>query len=83
MTKERPWVALKDVCGDYGMKMGSARNAIKAGRFPVPTYKLGKLIVIDLAVHEEFFANKRKAGLRALRNNRMVNEHCKGDDDAA
>lgn len=75
-----PWVALKDVHHEYGMTLESARNAIAAGRFPVPTYKLGKLIVIDRVVHEEFFASKREAGLLALRNNKPVIPQPEGDD---
>ncbi|AEY69579.1 excisionase [Burkholderia phage vB_BceS_AH2] len=63
------------------MTLESARNAVAAGRFPVPTYKLGKLIVIDRAVHEEFFASKRRAGLLALRNNKKVNSQPEGDSD--
>lgn len=70
MREERPWVALKDVCDQYGMTIGSARNAVNAGRFPVPTYKIGRLIVIDRVVHEEFFSRQREAGLRALDDNK-------------
>jgi hypothetical protein len=81
MTEEPLWVALKDVCGQYGMTLGSARNAIAAGRFPVPTYRLGKLIVIDRAVHEEFFRRHREAGLRALKNNNPVIGQPDGSDD--
>lgn len=68
MTKDDlPWVALKDVHHLYGMTLESARNAIAAGTFPVCTYKLGRSIVIDRVVHEEFFTRHRERGLRALR----------------
>lgn len=77
----RPWVALKDVHAEYGMTLASARNAISAGRFPVPTYKLGRMIVIDLAVHEEFFASRREAGLLVLKNNNPMTKQPKGRDN--
>lgn len=81
MSEEVTWVALMDVHRQYGFKsMGSARNAVAAGRFPVPTYKLGGMIVIDKEVHAEFFRRHREAGLQALRNNKSVDEHQGGDD---
>jgi hypothetical protein len=70
MSEDLTWVALKDVHKQYGMTLGAARNAIAAGRFPVETYKLGKLIVIDKEVHARFFREKRESGLRALDNNK-------------
>lgn len=78
---DKPWVALKDVHEMYGMTLESARNSIARGTFPVPTYKLGRLIVIDKAVHEEFFAAKREAGLRDLRNNKTGGHGRKGSED--
>jgi len=67
---EISWVALKDVHQHYGFSsLGAARNAVAAGRFPVPTYKMGRLIVIDKVVHDEFFRRKREAALRALDDN--------------
>lgn len=68
-----PWLALKSVYAQYGYtSLDAARNAVAAKRFPVMTYKLGKLIVIDKTVHEEFFSSRREAGLLALRNNKTV-----------
>lgn len=81
MTDETPWVALKDVHGMYGMTLESARNSIARGTFPVPTYKLGRNIVIDREVHKEFFAHKREAGLRELRNNISGRQGRKGAGD--
>lgn len=66
MSEEPPWIALKDVCHLYGRTFESAKNAIKADRFPVSTYKVGRTIVIDRVVHENYFSKKRDAGLRAL-----------------
>lgn len=72
MKEELPWVKLKDVHDLYNLTLESARNAIQAGRFPVSTYKLGNDIVIDREVHEEFFRQKREAGLACLRDNRLA-----------
>lgn len=70
MKQEVSWHALKDVCQHYGMTYESALNAVKANRFPVPTYKLGRKVVVDKVVHETFFKNQREAGLCALNNNK-------------
>jgi predicted DNA-binding transcriptional regulator AlpA len=63
---ERPWLGLKEVAELFGMTLGSARNAIAEQRFPVPTYKLGKRVVADRAVVEQFFASRRAEGLKAI-----------------
>lgn len=63
---EMPWVAVKDVCQMYGVTYETAKNKIHAGTFDVPTYKVGKVLVIDREVHETYFRNMRLAGLRAL-----------------
>lgn len=67
MTEQQtPWLRLRDVCHFYGCTMGTAKNKIMMGTFPVPTYKVGKEHVVDRVVHERFFLAKREAGLRAL-----------------
>lgn len=63
---EVPWVAVEAVCGAYGVRFATAKNQICAGTFPVPTYKVGKTLVIDKAVHKEFFMKHREAGLRVI-----------------
>jgi predicted DNA-binding transcriptional regulator AlpA len=63
---ERPWLGLKEVADLFGMTLGSARNAISEQRFPVPTYKLGKRVVADRAVVEQFFAARRAEGLKQI-----------------
>jgi predicted DNA-binding transcriptional regulator AlpA len=63
---ERPWLGLKEVAELFGMTLGSARNAIAEQRFPVPTYKLGKRVVADRAVVEQFFASRRADGLKQI-----------------
>lgn len=74
---DKPWILLREVISEYGMTMGSAGNAIRDNRFPVRTYRVGKYLVVDRAVHAEFmknqadyFAQEREAGLRALRDNK-------------
>lgn len=68
-VEETPWVTVESVCHLYGVKYEVAKNKIYAGTFPVPTYKVGKLHVIDRMVHEQFFQARRDTGLAALRNN--------------
>lgn len=83
MSGDRPWVALNDVHELYGYSsVRSAYNAVAAKHFPVETYKLGRMIVIDKAVHEEFFAAHRRAGLSALRNNKSGRSQQREDEDA-
>ena len=68
-----PWLALKSVYAQYGYtSLDAARNAVAAQRFPVMTYKLGKLIVIDKTVHAQYFCSRREAGLPAQRNNKTA-----------
>lgn len=66
MTQETPWVPVEEVCHLYGLTFRTAKKNISAGTFPVETYKVGKIIVIDKAVHAAYFAKHRKAGLDAL-----------------
>lgn len=68
MTTETPWVSLRDVCHMYGVTYETAKNKIHAGTFDVPTYKAGKLHVIDRAVHEAYFTRMRERGLLALQS---------------
>lgn len=65
---DMPWVAVRDVCKMYGVGEATAKNKIHAGTFPVPTYKVGKVWVIDKAVHEAYFTRMREVGLAALQS---------------
>lgn len=67
MTEQPCWVAVKDVCEHYGNTFATAKNRIAANTFPVNTYKVGKTLVIDREVHNEYFRLKREAGLLALK----------------
>lgn len=82
MSDKRDWVPLKDVHDQYGLTLRSAYKAVAEGRFPVTTYKLGNMIVIDCVVHERFFQIQRERGLQALDNNNMSLSHENGGEDA-
>ncbi len=62
-----PWLTVKSVCRAYGVNFATAKKNILAGTFPVPTYKVGKLLVVDKEVHAEFFRKHRDAGLSSLK----------------
>lgn len=64
---DMPWVAVKDVCSMYGVTFETAKNKIHSGTFDVPTYKVGKLWVIDRQVHESYFNHMRSVGLQKLK----------------
>ncbi len=61
-----PWVALSEVCNMYGVKFETAKGQVANKTFPVETYRVGRIIVIDREVHRNYFLNKREAGLLAL-----------------
>lgn len=65
-TLDLPWVPLEDAAKMLGVTHGTAKNKIANGTFEVPHYKLGKRIVVDRQVLEEFFAARRRDGFRAL-----------------
>lgn len=64
---DTPWVALRDVCHMYGVTYETAKNKLHLETFPVPVYKVGKTIVIDRVVHEQYFMHYRNAGLQHLK----------------
>lgn len=66
--QETQWVKVEDVCHMYGMTYPSAKNRIAAKTFPVLTYKVGKIHVIDRQVHEEYFRRQRERCLALLRS---------------
>jgi predicted DNA-binding transcriptional regulator AlpA len=63
---ERPWISIKELADLFGLTLGSLRNAIAEDRFPIPTYKLGKRVVADKHVVEQFFASRRADGLKQI-----------------
>jgi predicted site-specific integrase-resolvase len=66
-TVDRPWVHLKEVAAIMGLKYNSAKNLVYAGKFPMPTYKLGRYQVVDRGVVDAYFDLMHKRGLKELR----------------
>ena len=63
---EVTWISVTDAAPQFGMTPGAIMNLISRNKFPVPTYKLGKKRVIDLAVLRAFFETKKAEGLSRL-----------------
>ena len=63
---EVPWIELQEAAPLFGLTFESAKNAIYAEKFPVRTYKLGRKIVVDRVVIEEYFRLRREEGLAGL-----------------
>ncbi len=60
---ECPWVALRDVVKLFGVTYETAKNRIYAENFPVPVRREGKLLVVDKAVLERYFEERRAADM--------------------
>jgi hypothetical protein len=56
---ECPWVALRGVVKLFGVTYETAKNRIYAENFPVPVRREGKLLVVDKAVLERYFEERR------------------------
>lgn len=61
-----PWIELRKVCHLFGVSYETAKNKIYAEAFPVPVRKEGRLLVVDKAVLERYFADRRAADLARL-----------------
>lgn len=61
-----PWIALKDVVHLFGVTYETAKNRIYAENFPVPVRREGRLLVVDKAVIESYFEERRAADLALL-----------------
>jgi hypothetical protein len=61
-----PWLPLSVACDMFGMTYGSAKNAVLEERFPVMTYRLGRFIVVDKDVIDNYFREQRAKGLKKL-----------------
>jgi predicted DNA-binding transcriptional regulator AlpA len=61
------WIDVKDAAPLFGMSVQTIKNAISLGKFPVPTYKLGKRRVFDRQVLAAYFEEQRAQGMRALK----------------
>jgi hypothetical protein len=67
MTEQLPWIALKDVAPMFGLKYQTAKNLVHLGKFPVDTYKLGRIRVVDRVVLNAYFDSMRERGLQVLK----------------
>ena len=56
---ECPWVALRDVVHLFGVTYETAKNRIYAENFPVPVRREGRTLVVDKAVLERYFEERR------------------------
>lgn len=63
---ECPWVALRDVVHLFGVTYATAKNRIYAETFPVPVRREGKVLVVDKAVLERYFQERRAEDLARL-----------------
>lgn len=70
---ECPWVALRDVVHLFGITYETAKNRIYAENFPVPVRKEGRLLVVDKAVLERYFDERRAEDLARLSSSREFN----------
>lgn len=61
-----PWIALKDVVHLFGVTYETAKNRIYAENFPVPVRREGRLLVVDKAVLERYFEERRAEDLARL-----------------
>ena len=66
LVSEVTWISVTDAAPQFGMTPGAIMNLISRNKFPVPTYKLGKRRVIDVAVLRAFFETKSAEGLSRL-----------------
>jgi hypothetical protein len=67
MTDVKTWISLEEAAPQFGMSFEGMKNAVLLGRFPVPTFKLGRRRVIDRDVLAAFFAERKEEGLSTLR----------------
>lgn len=64
--RERHWVEVKHICADFGLSFATAKNRIYFGTFPVPTFKVGKKIVVDRAVLNAYWERNRAEQMAAF-----------------
>ena len=63
---EKPYYTAQELAELMGITVKSLHNALHLERFPIPTYKLGKIRVADKEVVKQFFALKSVEGLQKL-----------------
>ena len=63
LVMDCPWIELRKVCHLSGVSYETAKNRIYAENFPIPVRKEGRLLVVDKAVIERYFAERRASDL--------------------
>jgi predicted site-specific integrase-resolvase len=62
------WVEVRDICHEFGVSFATAKNQIYLDRFPVPTYKVGKKIVVDRTVLDLYRERVRNFQIERFRS---------------
>lgn len=52
-------ITLAEAAAELGLEVGTAHNQIGAGRFPLPTRKMGKNRVVDVRDLADYVDNQR------------------------
>tara|TARA_S200000501_G_scaffold68685_3_gene60582 strand:- start:161 stop:367 length:207 start_codon:yes stop_codon:yes gene_type:complete len=63
---ERQFYKLEELAELFGMTLNGVRTCIARERFPVPTYRIGKIRVADKKVVHRFFEEKSNEGMIEL-----------------
>lgn len=67
MKYERLIMRLDEVCHEIGADIGTVRNRMSAGTFPIPTRKEGKFVIADVRDVGKYLDDCRDEALRRHR----------------
>ena len=65
MKYERLIMRLDEVCHEIGFELGTARNKLSAGTFPIPTRKEGKFVIADVRDVGKYLDDCRDEAVRS------------------
>lgn len=71
----KPYYTMQELAEIMSMSLKGLHNALHGRKFPIPTYKLGKLRVADKDVVDAFFEQRRLEGMKKITDNQ------RSDDD--
>ena len=60
MKYERLVMRMDEVCHEIGIELGTARNKLSAGTFPIPTRKQGKFVIADVRDVGKYLDDQRE-----------------------
>jgi len=81
MSEGLPYLTSDDLQLLFGYKtLKCLHQAVRRGKFPVPTYRIGRYIVADKEVVRAFFADQREKGLEVIRRRQERNAQAEWDD---